>query len=99
MSEAASQNQHLHQLQASIEPLRTKLANHPLYNKINSREKLQTFMQHHVYAVWDFMSLLKYLQNNLTCTQAPWTPKSTAELRFFIYEIVLGEQSDEDPTG
>jgi len=99
MSEAASQNQHLHQLQASIEPLRTKLANHPLYNKINSREKLQTFMQHHVYAVWDFMSLLKYLQNNLTCTQAPWTPKSTAELRFFINEIVLGEESDEDPTG
>ncbi len=99
MSEAASQNHHLHQLQASIEPLRTRLAHHPLYNKINSREKLQVFMQHHVYAVWDFMSLLKYLQNNLTCTQAPWTPKSMAELRFFINEIVLGEESDEDPTG
>lgn len=99
MSEAATQNPHLHQLQISIEPLRTTLANHSLYNKINSREKLQTFMQHHVYAVWDFMSLLKYLQNNLTCTQAPWTPKSTAELRFFINEIVLGEESDEDPNG
>ena len=99
MSETASQNPFLYQLQTSIEPLRTKLSQHPLYNKINSQAKLQTFMQHHVYAVWDFMSLLKYLQNNLTCTQAPWTPKSTAELRFFINEIVLGEESDEDPNG
>ena len=93
------QNPHLTHLQNQIEPLRTQLAQHPLYQKINSQVKLQTFMQHHVYAVWDFMSLLKFLQHNLTCTQAPWTPRSTAELRFFINEIVLGEESDEDPLG
>ena len=99
MSEAAPQNQYLHQLQASIEPLRTKLAHHPLYNKINSREKLQTFMQHHVYAVWDFMSLLKTLQNGLTCTQVPWFPAGNADTRFLINEIVVGEEADVDLNG
>ena len=99
MSTQAATNAHLAQLQANIQDLRTQLANHPLYSKINSQQKLQRFMEHHVYAVWDFMSLLKYLQHHLTCTQSPWVPKSTAELRFFINEIVLGEESDEDPTG
>lgn len=99
MSTQAATNPHLASLQADIQSLRTQLANHPLYGKINSQQKLQLFMEHHVYAVWDFMSLLKYLQQHLTCTQAPWVPKSTAELRFFINEIVLGEESDEDPTG
>lgn len=99
MSTQAATNPHLASLQADIQSLRTQLANHPLYGKINSQQKLQLFMEHHVYAVWDFMSLLKYLQHHLTCTQAPWVPKSTAELRFFINEIVLGEESDEDPTG
>lgn len=99
MSSQAATNTHLANLQANIQDLRTQLANHPLYSKINSQQKLQLFMEHHVYAVWDFMSLLKYLQHHLTCTQAPWVPKSTAELRFFINEIVLGEESDEDPSG
>lgn len=99
MNAQASANSHLISLQANIQDLRSQLAKHPLYSKINSQEKLQLFMEHHVYAVWDFMSLLKYLQHHLTCTQAPWVPKGSAELRFFINEIVLGEESDEDPTG
>ncbi|MFN4785107.1 MAG: DUF3050 domain-containing protein, partial [Bacteroidota bacterium] len=81
MTSQATDNSHLASLQANIQDLRTQLANHPLYNKINSQEKLQRFMEHHVYAVWDFMSLLKYLQHHLTCTQSPWIPVGTAELR------------------
>ncbi|MFN5546824.1 MAG: DUF3050 domain-containing protein, partial [Bacteroidota bacterium] len=56
MTSQATDNSHLASLQANIQDLRTQLANHPLYNKINSQEKLQRFMEHHVYAVWDFMS-------------------------------------------
>jgi len=56
-------------------------------------------MQYHVYAVWDFMSLLKTLQNQLTCTSVPWFPKGDADTRFLINEIVVGEEADVDPAG
>lgn len=79
-----------------IAPLRQQILNHKVYGAIQSMEDLQIFMQYHVYAVWDFMSLLKTLQNNLTCTQVPWHPKGNAAVRYLINEIVVGEESDMD---
>ncbi len=92
-------NKHIEQLQANIEPLRQEIINHKVYTLINDIEDLQIFMQHHIFAVWDFMSLLKALQNNLTCTQVPWTPKGSAETRYLINEIVVGEECDVDLEG
>lgn len=92
-------NKHIEELQANIEPLRQEIINHKVYTQINDIEDLQIFMQHHIYAVWDFMSLLKALQNNLTCTQVPWTPKGSAETRYLINEIVVGEECDVDLDG
>lgn len=82
-----------------IEPLRQQIIHHKVYSVINDLEDLKIFMQHHIYAVWDFMSLLKSLQNNLTCTSVPWFPKGDAATRFLINEIVVGEECDVDAAG
>lgn len=86
-------------IRKAIEPLREEIINHQVYARIKTVEDLQIFMQYHIYAVWDFMSLLKALQNNLTCTSVPWFPKGDAETRHLINEIVVGEESDVDNTG
>lgn len=83
-------------LNNKIAPVRAQLLAHPVYSKINNLEGLKIFVQFHVFAVWDFMSLLKSLQIGLTCVQLPWTPVGTANTRYLINEIVLGEESDVD---
>ncbi|MFN3756794.1 MAG: DUF3050 domain-containing protein [Flavobacterium sp.] len=78
----------------AIEPLRQQLLQHSLYSKIKSPEDLHLFLEGHVYAVWDFMSLLKALQNQLTCTTIPWLPNGNPDIRYLINEIVLAEETD-----
>ena len=92
-------NTHIDNLQSRIAPLKKQLVEHPVYSRITSLEQLRVFMEHHVFAVWDFMSLLKALQRNLTCVDLPWIPVGTAETRYLINEIVLGEESDVDEAG
>ncbi len=81
-------------LEERITPLRQHLAAHPLYQRIQTPQHLRLFMESHVFAVWDFMSLLKSLQASLTCVCVPWQPSPWPESRRFINEIVLGEESD-----
>jgi len=83
------------EIERRIAPLRAQLTAHPLYASMHTLEHVRLFMQSHVFAVWDFMSLLKSLQGQLTCTQVPWTPTRFAGSRRFVNEIVLGEESDE----
>ena len=92
-------NERIEKLQKAIEPLRQEIINHKVYSVIKDVEDLKVFMKYHVYAVWDFMSLLKTLQNNLTCTTVPWFPRGSADTRHLINEIVVGEESDVDLYG
>lgn len=78
----------------SIQPQKELLLQHSLYKKVKTVEDLQSFLENHVYAVWDFMSLLKALQSKLTCTTTPWFATQNPETRYLINEIVLAEESD-----
>lgn len=81
-------------IKENIKAQRQQLLTHPLYNDIKSLDDLRHFMQGHVYAVWDFMSLLKALQNKLTCTSVPWLAVGDPQMRYLINEIVLAEETD-----
>lgn len=82
-----------------ISPLRQEIVEHELFRSIETAEDLAVFMEHHVFAVWDFMTLLKALQARLTCVKLPWVPVGDRLNRRLINEIVLGEESDEHPEG
>lgn len=89
----------LEALRADLGPMRSALAGHGVYAALRTPAQLHTFLEHHVFAVWDFMSLVKALQRELTCTTVPWVPRGDPALRRFISEIVLGEECDLDAHG
>jgi len=82
-------------LEEKIAQARQTVIKHPLYAALTSQDAIRTFMEHHVFAVWDFMSLLKSLQRNLTCVDVPWVPTGPTGSRRLINDIVLVEESDE----
>ncbi|MCE9606596.1 MAG: DUF3050 domain-containing protein [Planctomycetia bacterium] len=89
----------LSNLQLALDPLRRQLFAHPIYQAVDSLPRLHAFMEQHIFAVWDFMSLLKALQRKLTCIDVPWLPSDHGKASRLINEIVLGEESDADGLG
>lgn len=90
-------NAHIDSLNLALQPARQRLLNHPIYQSIQDIDGLGELTKYHVFAVWDFMSLLKALQRDLTCVTVPWMPVGSGTTRYLINEIVTGEESDEVP--
>ena len=86
-------------LEEQISETRRAVIEHPMYAALDSGHAIATFQEHHVFAVWDFMSLLKSLQRNLTCVEVPWVPTGPTGSRRLINDIVLVEESDERGDG
>lgn len=82
-----------------LAPHREVLLNHQVYSQIDRIESIQRFMEQHVFAVWDFMSLLKALQQKICCVSVPWLPPVDSCASRMINEIVLAEETDEDGQG
>lgn len=89
----------IERLQAITATARDTVLSHTLYANLDSHAAIVTFMEHHVFAVWDFMSLLKSLQRSLTCVTVPWVPSGPSISRRLINDIVLVEESDELGSG
>jgi hypothetical protein len=85
----------IERLEKAVDEARDRVVSHPLYANLDSHEAIVEFMRHHVFAVWDFMSLLKSLQRNLTCVTVPWIPTGPTGSRRLINDIVMVEESDE----
>lgn len=80
--------------------LHNSVSNHSMYKKILTLSDLKIMMETHVFAVWDFMSLLKRLQREITCVEIPWRPSPyPKKIVRLINEIVLGEESDVNQNG
>ena len=86
-------------IQNKIKDHQNKLLEHKLYSNIETIKDLQVFTENHIYAVWDFMSLLKALQIRLTCTKTPWLPNNNSQTAYLINEIVLAEETDINQVG
>jgi hypothetical protein len=86
-------------IRSRIAPLRSSLLSHPIYARIDGIDALRAFMEFHVFAVWDFMSLLKALQRLVCCVDVPWTPPADPAACRLINQIVTGEESDVDDEG
>jgi hypothetical protein len=85
----------IERLKKAADPARRRVIEHELYRRLDCMESVLMFMAHHVFAVWDFMSLLKSLQRQLTCIELPWVPRGATGSRRLINDIVLVEESDE----
>lgn len=94
-----TRDSHIVAIERRIEPLREQILKHPLYGSLKTLDDLKRFMEFHIFAVWDFMSLLKALQRQLTSVDEAWIPTESKLARRLINEIVLAEESDEDEAG
>ena len=71
-----------------------ELGRYSLPQAITSTADLRLFMEHHVFAVWDFMLLLKTLQQHLAPSGAPWVPPNHPEIAGLVNSLVAEEECD-----
>jgi hypothetical protein len=87
----------MNDLERQLVPLQQRMASHPLIGHLTTLLAVRCFMAHHVFAVWDFVCLLKTLYARIGCVGVPWFPPKNAESVYFLSTILLDEESDQLP--
>jgi len=82
---------------AELAPQRQRLDNRPVYAALHSLADLRCFMAHLVYAVRNFMPVVKYPQNAVAPTRYSWAPRHHPAARDCINQWMLEEKSDIGP--
>lgn len=82
-----------------VTDLARRASTHPVFRRMKSISDVRVLMEHHVWAVWDFMSLLKSVQEAVAPVRVPWLPVRDAESARLVNEIVVGEECDDGPDG
>lgn len=85
----------IEKIKFTLKPLRVRLFGHEIYQQMETMEDLREFMEHHVFAVWDNMSQLKFLQQALSCENNIWTPSPHKKTLRIINQMALEDESDE----
>lgn len=86
-------------LARTVRELSVQICAHPVFGRLTSLRAVRMFMEHHVWAVWDFMSLLKSIQAEIAPVTLPWKPPADVESARLINEIVVSEEGDDGPDG
>jgi hypothetical protein len=87
--------QQLLQLELATQPQVTAISQHPVFKSIDSIDKLCLFSEIHVFAVWDFMCLLKELQRKLTRSSLFWLPPENHLGCHLVNTLIAEEESDQ----
>jgi hypothetical protein len=93
----ASLSSDLKVIQVRVAPLQDKIAEHPLLDKITDIRAVRFLMQQHVFAVWDFVCLLKTLYSRVIGCDVPWFPSQDPDSARLLYELLIEEETDRLP--
>merc|ERR1711977_733147 len=87
-------------IEQRLAPLRQQLREHKLYEEFEDLDDCRRFMEMHVFAIWDFMSLMKSLQRPFASSkQMPWLPSSQTKLERLVQEMVMRYENDVNERG
>jgi len=91
----------IYSIEFKCAPLLRRLKEHRLCTEVQELDDVKRFLEMHVFAVWDFMSLLKALQMQVTLATAdsPWAPARRQKIARLINETVAIYESDVNERG
>jgi len=68
--------------------------NHPMFKKLNNIYNIKKYSEFQIWCVWDFMSILKQVQNFIFCNDILWLPPENPNAGAAFYRLIESEETD-----